>query len=889
MLRLPPLAFCGLPRKAFLVVANLVGPLVSSTPSPAAGSTGERAHVASRWIDLLAVCVLFALAVWLFRKHVSGQATYIGNPDRLSSNLKILKLHAEGIARGHLDAWSDSEMMGYDSFALPYTFPNVTTYLTNWLGVKRLYVTSGFISLTLLALAGSAAYVFLQALNGSQLASLAGAILYQFSALSILKVSQNDMSFAVFIMIPLMALVVLRTGRGTSVWRFAQLALLVFLLLHFMFLQKAAYALLLLGCYALYRSARGRDWRPLGVFAGAMLTGTVAAFPRIWGIATAMAQHSRLIPGLDLHNFEDVYRYQHILPYQILRWFDDSFFGRYPAEANVVLDNNVNLTEGFLLYTSSFVPFLLLLTLVRFRHRWLRLPLAGRNDTSFFFWFFAFGIAVVTCKPVHHLVYLLFLSVDFTHARILVAALLALVVLVTAVLADLRPRGFRCLSGRRLALVAVGAVALQAAMVLAVEGVAHHWKGRWEPLFGWDVPHPPGYQLPVSPDALRQIRTLPVEFKPFLSEQALARIGASALAVGLVFAALRLCKRKPVLASVCWGALVLALPVQAVLAADFRINGPHTGLPAAPFEGGNNYRASRSEFVPPSKVAVADLAERLERDCYRCVLVPDPTTPWGFAGGHVPEFWRLRALDGYYGLGVPTRLAALPWPQGIGLRTISFPDEHLPWPLLSLLNVKYALVVDRGLFTNSGGRPPRVLENPATVVPRCFFARSVEPVSSVRKAAARLFEGRQVVDVRARSFVEGLPETRSFDSAGDIHLCGGGDRLEISFDRSERERFLVVNDLFFPGWQATVDGRSVRIYATNAVMRGIPIPARASSVVLTYVPFVRTPWALLFYGAGLILLLGGALLFHRAERASAKRAGVAPVQAGSNPDRVTHG
>ena len=52
--------------------------------------------------------------------------------DRLCSHLKILKFQADGIVRGHLDAWSDYEMMGYDSFAMPYTFPNLTTYLAAW-------------------------------------------------------------------------------------------------------------------------------------------------------------------------------------------------------------------------------------------------------------------------------------------------------------------------------------------------------------------------------------------------------------------------------------------------------------------------------------------------------------------------------------------------------------------------------------------------------------------------------------------------------------------------------------------------------------------------------------------------------------------------------------
>src|SRR5262252_9125215 len=75
--------------------------------------------------DAAAIGVLALLGLLLFRSHVFGDGLYIGNPDRLNSNLKILKFYVDGLASGHLDAWSQFEMMGYDTFALPYTFPSI--------------------------------------------------------------------------------------------------------------------------------------------------------------------------------------------------------------------------------------------------------------------------------------------------------------------------------------------------------------------------------------------------------------------------------------------------------------------------------------------------------------------------------------------------------------------------------------------------------------------------------------------------------------------------------------------------------------------------------------------------------------------------------------------
>src|SRR5512146_2808502 len=105
-------------------------------------------------LDLCAVAVLAIQAAWLFRHHLSGELTYFGNPDRLNNNLKILKHHVDSLAAGHLSAWSDTELLGYDTFSLPYTFPNPITFLTYWLGPKNIYVTAGFVSMVLLALSG---------------------------------------------------------------------------------------------------------------------------------------------------------------------------------------------------------------------------------------------------------------------------------------------------------------------------------------------------------------------------------------------------------------------------------------------------------------------------------------------------------------------------------------------------------------------------------------------------------------------------------------------------------------------------------------------------------------------------------------------------------------
>src|SRR6185295_3027317 len=119
-----------------------------------------------------------------------------------------------------------------------------------------------------------------------------------------------------------------------------------------------------------------------------------------------------------------------------------------------------------------------------------------------------------------------------------------------------------------------------------------------------------------------------------------------------------------------------------------------------PFDSGDFYQARRDEFRLPSEAQLHALHRRIEPERYRVALVCNPDIAGGFCAGHVPEFWRLRTVDGYYGFAVPARLSALPWRNDgrMSLRSISFTDlETMQWDLLGFLNVRGALAASDGL------------------------------------------------------------------------------------------------------------------------------------------------------------------------------------------------
>jgi hypothetical protein len=302
--------------------------------------------------------------------------------------------------------------------------------------------------------------------------------------------------------------------------------------------------------------------------------------------------------------------------------------------------------------------------------------------------------------------------------------------------------------------------------------------------------------------------------------------------------------------------------VQAFWAADVQVNGPQPRNPDKPFYYGDMYMARPHEFLLPTARQIEDLRMRVGND--RVVLICDAQVAGGFCAGHLSETWQLRSVDGYYGLGVPDRIRKLPWGRAEGVRTISFTavEDH-PWPLLGFLNVRKAVIVTIEFFKNhsdNGGLADvarlQIIDNPAPVLPRAFLAASAEGVADAAQAAKKIFDGNRPQDVQERSFVEGLAAPAMYDAKGEVAVAGSGDRLEFDVSASSGNRLLVVNELYFPGWRAFVDGLETPLLAANAVMRAVVLPPNAKSVVMTYQPFARTRWAIILYLWGVLLMLG---------------------------------
>jgi hypothetical protein len=889
--------------------------------------------------DVLALVALIGVTAALFGPYLSGQRVLIGNSDRINHHLPRLMTEVEHARAGETGYWDEHMLGGYNAHAWLIRIPRPVVHAFASFPRSSFLWIAAVATLLFMLAAGVGAYVFLRDVGLTTFPAWVAALLYQYASASTLRIVQNDWTFAVLVHIPFLYFALRRLARDPSLLWYGLSAALVASLLYFAFVQEAVYALLLAGSYCLYRGWKARSWPRTAMLLAPIAVGSIAACPRLWAVLSEQRLLERANDQTRTWNFDALYEFQNIRPYEIFRWLDDGFFGRYPSEVTT-LGNNVNLSEGLQLYTSTFACLFLVVGvcgLVWLRAMRRHVEISQETDFAFHAAVLSFAVAVVVLKPVRHLVYLSFGGTDFTHTRVIITALLSQSVIVGVLLERCRglqlgPAG----PAWRRQMIPAGACMAALLTTLVVERAASRLgNGRafqldaplssnaaliasWRPAAPATTRPAPAFvsaaresptQIVVRWSGVPRATRYLIEMKRDQGE--FATIGESAgssrtyrvgdtspdadyffriragigdrltdyseatrtttstwqlssiplavpgvvmyriLIAGLVFAVggtgMWLLGRSMWVSSAATYFLGFLIVWQAVGHANFRLNGDHTRA-RTPFQENNHYMPLADSFESPAPEDVELLQRRVENDRYRSVFVADPESFPVFAAPYLAPFWRLRALDGYLS-GIPAELAALPWPKGaVSLRALSLTflsPEALPWPLLAMCNVKYAIVVDeafyRGMPAPSGwestpGESVTIIKNPYDPTPREFFAAAIVPARDLPDAARQLFPTpSSVSDVTRTSVVEGLP-AETFSVGGAIAAQHRQDAIDIDVTPSNQTRFLVVNERWHSGWAATVAGQTTPVYRVNATMRGIVVPEGATEIRLRFVP-----------------------------------------------------
>ncbi|HLL76764.1 MAG TPA: YfhO family protein [Pyrinomonadaceae bacterium] len=125
-------------------------------------------------------------------------------------------------------------------------------------------------------------------------------------------------------------------------------------------------------------------------------------------------------------------------------------------------------------------------------------------------------------------------------------------------------------------------------------------------------------------------------------------------------------------------------------------------------------------------------------------------------------------------------------------------------------------------------------------LPRAWLVAEVESVDGEEALLRLQGAGARPFDPRRTALLEVAPPELPALPGGELAPGSGArvaeyepNRLVIETD-ADAPALLVVSEIFYPGWEATVDGSPARIHNTNFLLRGVALPAGTHRVEMRY-------------------------------------------------------
>jgi hypothetical protein len=163
--------------------------------------------------------------------------------------------------------------------------------------------------------------------------------------------------------------------------------------------------------------------------------------------------------------------------------------------------------------------------------------------------------------------------------------------------------------------------------------------------------------------------------------------------------------------------------------------------------------------------------------------------------------------------------------------------DDLTRPMLSLLNVRYALIdpklpVPDGWYVVGEQKGARLLEN-SRVIPRAFVPERVV----FGLDAGRIKDAMALArDFRDRAWIEAPLTLHERDNRGGrVSVTRARQGLKLQAEMPA-DGWVVVSQPAWKGWRAYIDGRRVQHYFADVAFLAIPVPAGRHGVRLTYLP-----------------------------------------------------
>jgi hypothetical protein len=116
------------------------------------------------------------------------------------------------------------------------------------------------------------------------------------------------------------------------------------------------------------------------------------------------------------------------------------------------------------------------------------------------------------------------------------------------------------------------------------------------------------------------------------------------------------------------------------------------------------------------------------------------------------------------------------------------------------------------------------------LVPEVISAKSDEVLRAIK--SSQLPDGRPYNPLQKPLKFK----TQNIDANSIAQILGLSDTKVLVKTKSLSDSFLVLSDIYYPGWQASIDGKQTEIFQTNYVLRGVKVPEGTHTVKFEFKP-----------------------------------------------------
>lgn len=168
---------------------------------------------------------------------------------------------------------------------------------------------------------------------------------------------------------------------------------------------------------------------------------------------------------------------------------------------------------------------------------------------------------------------------------------------------------------------------------------------------------------------------------------------------------------------------------------------------------------------------------------------------------------------------------------------------------IELLGVKYVLIKNRDInkpwsfpinkyppsqFTEIYKEKDFTLLENKNALPKAILVGNYEVEQDKQKIVDKIFS--KDFDIKSQSILEKDPGIKQTDVSGSVIITNySPNQIDLKVN-SDNEGLVIINDNYYPGWKANVNGKLEEVRLANYSFRGIKVPAGESNIKVYYEP-----------------------------------------------------